>query len=390
MTLRALHVIPALDAATGGPPIVAARLAAALAAMGLEMTLATYDWPGRERATAALLAGVPGLERVRLASIPVPGRLERFTAAAAKRALAPLVASADVVHAHGVWDPIVAAACAAARRAGRPYVITPHGMLDPWSLAQGRMKKHLALWLGYGRMLRQAALLHCLNRDEERLIAPLRLGGRRVVIGNGIFPEEFAALPPAGTFRPRVPKLGDAPFALFLSRLHYKKGLDVLADAMRLLADRESPLQLVVAGPDDGERAAFERSVAAHGLQSRVHLVGPLYGPDKLAALVDAAMFVLISRQEGFSIAVTEALACARPVVISDACHFPEVAEERCGHVVPVDARATANAIAELLSRPADAAAMGQRGRQMVLARFTWPQVARQMAEAYRDLAPGK
>lgn len=388
--MRICHVITTLDPAAGGPPVVASRLAAALARQDHDVTLAAYEARGKEQAVAKMLAGVPGWDRVKVSTIPYPGGLERYTAGVARRALPSMLAGHDVVHVHGVWDPILRAATIAARSAGIPYVVTPHGMLDPWSLAQSKVKKRAALMLGYRRMLSGAAFIHWLNRDEEALAAPLNLGAPGVVIGNGIFAEELADPPPKGTFRASRPALGDAPYALFMARLHYKKGLDILADAMARLASKRPELHVVVAGPDDGARGDFERRVAGAGVASRVHVVGPLYGTDKLAALVDAAMFVLPSRQEGFSIAITEALACGLPVVVSDACHFPEVAEERCGHVVPLDAAATADRMAELLANPTEAAAMGERGRRLVFDRFTWPQVARQMTDAYTRALTGR
>lgn len=381
--MRISHVITTLDPAAGGPPVVATRLAAALARDGHAVSLVAYESPGKESAVAKLLGGIPGWDRVQVRTLPWGGRLERVLATGARRALPALLEGCEIVHIHGVWDPILLAAAGAARRSGIPYVVTPHGMLDPWSLSQSRLKKRVALAVAYRSMLSHAAFLHWLNRDEQTLVEPLRLGAPGKVIGNGIFAEELADLPPRGAFRAGRPALGEAPFALFMGRLHHKKGLDILASAMRRLGETRPDLHLVVAGPDDGAEAEFRSQVERSGVAARVHVVGPLYGREKLAALVDAAVFVLPSRQEGFSIAITEAMACGLPVVVSDACHFPEVAEERCGHVVPVDAAATADAIADVLARPDEAAAMGERGRRLVLARFTWPQVARQMTEAY-------
>lgn len=390
--MRILQVISALDAATGGPPIVATRLAAALARQeGIEqVTLAAYDWPGRSDAVHGTLSGVPGIDRVRIVTTPSGGPRERLFAAGVRRCLDPIVRQHNLVHLHGVWDRILLEAARLARAAGVPHVVTPHGMLDPWSLEQSRWKKRIALAMGYRALLNRAAFIHWLNRDEAALARPLGLSPPGVVIGNGIFPEEYSNLPQRGAFRSRHAAIGDAPYALFMARLHHKKGLDVLAEAMRRAAALRPDLHLVVAGPDDGARDDFQRRVTEAGLSARVHLVGPLYGRDKLAALVDAAMFVLPSRQEGFSIAITEAMACALPVVVSDACHFPEVAEEKCGHVVPLDAGATADRMVVLLNGPVEAAAMGQRGRALVLDRFTWPQVARQMSDAYRRTLRGK
>ena len=386
--MRILHAITTLDPAAGGPPMVVARLAAAQAALGHEVAVAAYPSPGREEAIGQSFQRVPHFDRMKVRELPRPRGLgDRILAGGGGRAVGDLIArdGIDVLHLHGVWDPLLRAAAAAAKRAGKPYVVTPHGMLDPWSLAQSRLKKRVALVLAYRRMLDGAAFLHALNADEQRLIGPMGLRCPVRVIPNGVFIEEFDHLPSPGSFQAVRPALRGRPFVLFLSRLHTKKGLDYLADAMALLAPRTPDLQLVVAGPDDGARAPFEQQVARLGLGERVHVVGPIYGTDKLAALADAACFCLPSRQEGFSMAITEALACGLPAVISAACHFPEVAEAGAGEVVDLDPAAVADAIERVVGDETRRRAMGEAGRRLVRTRYTWPKIAEQCVAAYQE-----
>ncbi len=138
---------------------------------------------------------------------------------------------------------------------------------------------------------------------------------------------------------------------------------------------------MVVAGSDDGYKGEFERMIAGHGLGERTHLVGPVYGDDKLAAFNDAACFCLPSRQEGFSIAVTESLACGTPAVVSEDCHYPEVGEVGAGAVTKLDAKAVAEGLRRVLA--GDRGAMGEAGRRLVRERFNWPAVAKTTLEAY-------
>jgi len=267
---------------------------------------------------------------------------------------------------------------------GVPSTLLVNGMLDPWSLSQHPIKKKIAMMLGYRKMLNQCAFLHLGNVDERRLIEPLGLTCPSEIIPNGIFEDEVAGLPESGAFFKLCPGLKARPYILFLGRLHYKKGLDYLADAFAIVAAKLPDVQLVVAGPDDGERVNFERRIAQANLSNRVHVVGPLYGADKLAALADAACFCLPSRQEGFSVAITEALACGVPVVISDACHFPEVATEKAGFVTQLDPKEIGEALIKVLPDPRAARlSMGARGKKMVLDRYTWPKVAEQTISAY-------
>jgi glycosyltransferase involved in cell wall biosynthesis len=143
-------------------------------------------------------------------------------------------------------------------------------------------------------------------------------------------------------------------------------------------------VRLVVAGPDDGERAVFEQRIAAHGLTARTHITGPIYGRAKYEAMTDAACFCLPSRQEGFSVAITEALALSCPVVITRECHFPEVGEVGAGFVTGLDAREVAQGLLSLLGDPAAAREMGRRGLALVRERFTWERIAEQTIDAYR------
>lgn len=387
--MNILHVINSLDPKDGGPPAVVNRLAAAQAALGHRVGIAAYADPAAAERVRSSMKPIPGMERVELLGItPESGGLGTLRAPRLRAWLAEHLKDWDYLHLQGVWDPILAVTAGAARKAGIPYAVVPHGMLDPWCLTgQGlarRVKKSLALALVFRRMLDGAAFLHVLNADEGRLMQPLGLRAPTVVLPNGVFMQEISPLPPGGSFRSAHPELGQDRYVLFLSRLHFKKGLDFLLDAFAVVLDRHPQVRLVIAGPDDGALGAAREQASRLGIAERVHFTGPLYGPEKLGAFVDCAAFCLPSRQEGFSMAITEALGSRRPVVISDQCHFPEVAEAGAGHVVPCGAEPTARALIDVLSLPADeAAAMGGRGHDLVESRFTWPRIAERCLESY-------
>jgi len=369
----------------GGPPNVVARLAAAQAGLGHEVTVVSCDTAADQPDIDRSLAGIPGIERVRFERLEPVGMKPTLMGKLPGR-LVELVGGHQVAHLHGVWEPLLVAAGRAAQRADVPYCLCPHGMLDPYSLAQKRVKKWVALRLIHRRLLNRAAFLHVLNGEEHRLLRPLGLTAPMRVIGNGVFLEEVEPLPEAGAFRAAHPELGDRPYVLFLSRLHYKKGLDYLAEAFAQIAGDVPGLQLVVAGPDGGMREKFERMIAQAGLTQRVHLVGPLYGREKFAAMTDATLFCLPSRQEGFSIAILEALTCGVPVVVSKACHFPELTTHRAGLEVALSPVTVAKAMLGLLNQPAEARGMAEQGRELVESRFTWPRIAEQTIDAYHDV----
>lgn len=375
--MHIFHVIGSLDPKTGGPPAVVMRLGSATAALGHSVSILCRDTGPSRDLVVESLRQVRGHEAMDLVFGDTSGEPDAT------------LARADFLHLHGVWEPILLRCAKTARRLGVPYTVTPHGMLDPWALSQKRLKKRIALALAFRGMLNRASFLHMLNADERRLAEPVGIRAPMRVIPNGIFLEELEPLPSPGTFRTAHPELGDRPFVLFLSRLHHKKGPDVLAAAFSDLARRRDDVTLVVIGPDEGSRPMLEAAIRKQGVADRVFLLGPVYGPDKYAAVVDAAVFCLPSRQEGFSIAITEALACRCPVVVTEACHFPEVAEVDAGRVVPLDAVKVADGLAEVLADPESAASMGRRGRAMVAERFTWPKVAEAMLEAYGACSEG-
>jgi glycosyltransferase involved in cell wall biosynthesis len=381
--MKVLHVIPSLDPATGGPPIIAASLAAAQAAQGCQPRLVSYRFPEADARIAGALKTIPGMAEVGLEYLPPLSKAERFLARGARRRLEPVVAAFDLVHLHGVWDPLIYAAASVASAHGKPFVLTVHGMLHPWALKQRGWKKRLALAMGYRRMLNRAAWLHLGNAAERDLTAGLNLTPPTRIIPNGIFPQEFDPLPPRGAFRAAHPETVKAKLVLFLGRLHYMKGLDILAEAMAIVAARIPEARLIVAGPDVGEQSTFEARVRRLGIADRVHVVGPVYGAEKLAALRDCDCFCLPSRREGFSMAVLEAMASDAPVVISTECHFPEVKEAGAGIVAELGPGKIAAGIETMLNDPAAARRMALAARTLIREHYTWPKVAEQMIEGY-------
>ncbi|UNK40469.1 glycosyltransferase (plasmid) [Shinella sp. H4-D48] len=388
--MKIVHVITSIDPDSGGPQAVVMRLAAAQASLGHDVRVVSQADDRTLASVARLGATIPGFRQVVWNILPPPGTIEAILCLKARPFLTRILTDSEQVHLHGVWEPILACAAAIATRNGIPYCVCPAGMLDTWSLAQKPWKKRFALAVAFRRMLDNAAFLHALNRDEVKLMRPLQLKAPAEIIPNGVFTEEFETLPSAADFPTVLGLPTGRRFVLFLSRLHYKKGLDLLASAFQLVARQCPDVDLVVAGPDGGAENDFRDLVRRFDLESRVFMVGPIYGETKLQAFAAAACFCLPSRQEGFSIAITEALACGTPVVITDACHFPEVSAAGAGAVVSLDPMEIATALIDVLSHPLAATAMGYKGRRLVFENYTWPRIAHRtisLYEAYRPVA---
>jgi glycosyltransferase involved in cell wall biosynthesis len=347
-------------------------------------------------ATWKMTTGLPVAQRLRDAGVavrhvgPATGKLSRHPdlAAAAQQE----VGQADVVHIHAVWEDAQYQAARAACRAGVPVVWTPHGLFEPWSLRKSRWRKKLYFAIRLRSLLPNAAALHFTSQRECELVAPLRLGPPAIIEPNGIDLTEFDALPPPGTFRALYPALADKPIVLFLGRLHYKKGLQLLIPAFARLKQRDA--MLVIAGPDsDGYQAVVEKLIEGHGLQNRAIFTGMLEGTKKIAAMADAALFVLPSYQENFGIAVVEAMAAGTPPIISDGVDIHgEIADARAGAVISVHCPAQqsieqlAAAIALWLADPDLRRQTGQRARAHVFQRFGWGRIAQNWVGHYQGL----
>lgn len=386
--MRILHVIDSLDPRIGGPQAVALRLSAAQAATGDAVGILTHrlDADAASR-VANSKSFIPEISLVEVIALDRPTSfLGRVMSRSIEQWIRDYGGEWDVLHIHNIWDPPVRAAAAAARASAIPYVIVPHASLDPWGMKQSLMKsakKKIALALQMRSLIDSATFLHALNDEEVRGISMLKFTSPTEVVANGVFASEFDNLPMKGTFRTAFPAIRDRPFVLFLSRLHFKKGLDYLVDSFELATKRVNDLQLVVAGPDDGGLADLKNDVSMRGLGDRVHITGPLYGKMKYAALVDAQTFCLPSRMEGFSIAILEALACGCPVVISRQCNFPEVATNDAGVVTELDPMEISNRLAELACDPDRRSRLIANGSRMVRNQFTWPAIARKVRDLY-------
>ncbi len=382
--MRIIHVINGLDPEIGGPAAVAARLAAVQAARGNDVAVVTTRRSRPFFEYKQDIGFVPGLDKVRVVEVDGSSRAAQYSI----RSLLDDSGARTVMHLHGVWCRILLQAARVARDRHVPYVVVPHGMLDPWSMAQKRWKKMIGLWLGRKRLLEGAGFLHVLNRDEAELLEPIAIRVPRVVLPNGMFSTEVGRRAERGRFYARYPVLDSKPYILFLNRLHYKKGLDYLAKIFSVVAEKNPDVRLVVVGPDYGAQNDFEQAVRKFDLVERVLIPGPMYGDAKLEALTDAACFCLPSRQEGFSMAIIEALSVGCPVVISENCHFPEVRQSRSGFVLPLEIERFAAAVLRILDDSRLRTDMGKAGEALIAGSFTWERIAERTELAYSDLFP--
>ena len=384
--MKILHVIPTLDPRAGGPPLISSHIAAAQAVLGHDVHIMTYR--SRPKGQERILGDnrQEGFERVTQHLLPYISWRERILGARALQSARKLVPQMDAVHIHGVWEPQLIHTAAIARKCGIRCMVLLHGMLLPWSMQRGILKKRLVFLMGARRML-ASSVLQFGSEDEKTAAVKLGFKNPGVVIPNGISPEEVAQLPEHGTIRQLHPQLGNDPYILFLGRLHEQKGIDLLLKAFAIASAQVPDAKLLIAGPDYGRSKSIRQQVQDDGLTHRTLMIGPVYGQEKLAALRDAVCFCLPSRHEGFSLAILEALACGTPVVISPECHFPQVASSKAGLIPALRPAEIAKALVQMLTDPLLRNSAAEAAKALVNAHYTWAGVANQIVNAYA-LAP--
>jgi len=289
----------------------------------------------------------------------------------------------DAVVVDGIWQYNAFGVWRALRGTDTPYFVFTHGMLDPW-FKRTYPLKHFKKWLywpwGDYRVLRDARAVF-FTCEEERLLARqsfwlYRCNERIVTLGTA-GPGRGDPDAQRSAFLERFPQTRDKACLLFLGRVHIKKGTDLLLEAFaELLREPKSGTDrqhLVIAGPDDHAYAQEMKALAVRlGIQEYVTWTGMLSGDLKWGAFYHAEAFVLPSHQENFGIAVAEALACGRPVLISDKVNiWREIAEDRAGLVENDDRAGATRLLRNWMEMSVTAKAeMGQRAADCFARRF--------------------
>lgn len=381
--MRLLHYFKAVRLQEGGVVRAVLDMCALLAQAGHGVTLATYDdadVPGAWR------TGGPGLPRV--VTLEPPARAAGLFSRAQLARFDDLLRGADVLHLHAVWTPSNAQVAARARALGTPYVVSVHGMLDDWSMAQKGLKKRVYLLLRGRRMLEGAARVHCTARaelDQARKHFP-RGTGEVIPLVFDLAP--FRTLPGPGAARARWPELdAGRPNLLFLSRVHYKKGIEHLVRAAARLRDADRACTVIVAGTgDESYQRSLEALTAELRLGDLVRFVGHVGGELKLSLFQAADLFVLPTSQENFGFALFESLACATPVVTTRGVDtWPELSASGGAALSDPDPARLAETIRGLLADRAALARMGEQGRAWVLEHLDSRRIAERFVGMYQQ-----
>lgn len=297
----------------------------------------------------------------------------------------------DVVHTHGIFSFPVLAAYWMCRLHKIPYIVTPHGMLEPWALAYKSWKKDAYFSFLEKPSLQKASAIQMTASSEVKQIHKLKLNTKPIFVPNGIHGGDFASFPNSEIFYHQFPETQNKTLILFLGRIDPKKGLDLLAPAFAQVTQNFSDTHLIIAGPDNtGFLPKAENYFIEAGCRESVTFTGMLTGELKYAALAAAQIYVAPSYSEGFSMSVLEGMASGLPCIITTGCNFPEAKANQAALEVEINTQAIADGLLWCLNHPEEAKQMGEKGRQFIFENYTWDKIAAKLVKAYQSIIDPK
>jgi glycosyltransferase involved in cell wall biosynthesis len=381
--MKILHVIRTLDPAWGGPVESIRQLGTALMARGYDVEVACLDAPSKP-----WLKDFPVPVHALGSALGLYGFGTRWASWLRKNAR-----NYDFIIMNGLWQYHSFGTWRILRKLGVPYGIFPHGALDPWFKRQYPLK-HLKKWLYWPwaeyRVLRDAKAVF-FTCEEERILARQSFWlyqCKEVVVNQGTSaPTGDAAIQKAAFFA-GFPGLQGKRLALFMGRIHPKKGCELLIEAFAAVLRDQPDWHLVMAGPDSVGWQSKLTSLARHKqIADRITWTGMISGEVKYGALQACEVFVLPSHQENFGIAVAEALACGLPALISNAVNiWREVEQDGAGLVAKDDFEGTCSLLRDWLAMPeAGKQRMKARATECFRKRFEADQAAERLMAAIKD-----
>lgn len=363
MKIHVVHTIHAFTAATGGTATCIYDLLCALNAQGRVQAdvLVTEQHPQMGNGEAWIKA-VPNDEKTSFSiSVQLRNALRQT--------------NADIYHTNGLWRYCNYITTYVARQKGKPYIITPHGMLYPQALAQSWWQKKLLRWMLFDRDIREAACIHVTCEEEMQHIRALGFTNPIAVIANPV-PQSLLVQP--------VPKAEKVTFG-YLGRLHPRKKVERILEAFALLSlEEQAKCELVIMGNGDPAYEAFLHERAAQLQVLNVRFIGFVEGIEKEKQLASLHVLFVPSDFENFGMIVAEALCNGTPVFASTGTPWEILNEQSCGWWQEPTPEKMSAVMRELLTMsPKKLDEMRRIGQRLVAEQFSDKVVARQMEELY-------
>ncbi|MCA1576073.1 MAG: glycosyltransferase [Acidobacteria bacterium] len=363
--MRVLHVIPSVSERSGGPATAIVPMCRALSEQGIDVVFATTDH-GFSRKQLDSEGEYKG---VAARFFPVQfGESFKYSRPFAAW-LAAHVREFDLVHIHAVFNHASVAAAAACRDAGVPYVVRPLGTLDPWSMKQKPVRKKLFWFVSGRKMLERSAAVHYTAAAEKEATEKYLGLNHGRVIALGVEVNGF----------PRIQNPQN-PFVLSLSRLHPKKGLEALIDAVK--ARKPDSWRLVIAGDGPSDYVQFLKQKACGS--ERIVFTGWVEGERKEELLRNASLFALPSYQENFGLSALEAMAHRVPVLVTPQVNLAqEIEAANAGWVI--EREELGRGLDGVLNNEADLTTRGGAAYEFAK-RYSWEKAALNLVNLYREI----
>lgn len=282
----------------------------------------------------------------------------------------------DIIHYQGVWSPCYHKIAKIARKKNIAYIVSPRGMLEPWSLSQKKWKKKIAMWLYQKKDLEKAACIYTTAQMEKDHIEDLNLNVPTCIIPNGIEIKDYPC---------RVSQLNIKKQVLFLSRIHKKKGIEILLRTWRNLYKDYEGWTLVIAGNGENDYIDNLSSLIRKlYLSDSVSIIGPIFGTSKRNIYQESSLFCLPSYSENFGMVIAEAMSCGIPVITTRFCPWEILNATKTGWCIDLTPENLEYAMREAMDMNSDDLySMGQRASILIDENFNYLNIARKTQKLY-------
>lgn len=373
--MKILHVVPSVFKNGGGTSEVVPRLCRALQEVGESITIAAH-WVAEISDTArdAIKAGVK-YEGSSKRDRWLPQSLGYSSTFG--KLLPGLVAETDIVHIHCLWQLAGWMASREARKQGKPYVVMPHGFLEPERLKVSRWKKRIMGAVIDRPMLDHAAAVIATSESEAEGIRQYGVKRPIHIMPIGLDMENYKVSACKGKT------------LLYFSRITPIKGLDMLAHVWGQI--ERNGWKLLIVGPDDrGYTDEMKRLFAKTCPKESYEFRDPVFGVEKFNLLSSVDAFILPTRSENWSIAVAEAMVSGLPVVCTKGAPWGCLNDVNAGWWVDIGEDGLRQGLSEMMKlTPEERVAYGQRGRRWCEQHLSWGKIAEDMRTYYSSVCLG-
>ena len=363
--MKVLSFVSSLDLSSGGPSRSVPMLAKGLAELGVDITL---------MAIRSENMNIHALEGTSV-------RLKVISPSFSRREIAKFLADErfELIQIQSVWEMPYHKVMVEARKLNIPYIVTPRGMLEPWSLSQKKWKKRLAWWLYQRNDVQKSACVFTTAKMEAEHVSALGITTCKAVIPNGI---ETVGYPCKSSIE------GVKKQVLFLSRVHVKKGIELLFEAWKRILPDYVDWQLLVIGNGEAEYIhSLENRVENLGLKDCIKILPPVFGEAKIKVYQESALFCLPSFSENFGMVIAEAMSCGTPVITTTNCPWKILNGTKTGWCIDLSVDNLENALREAMGMDASALYdMGQRASKLIYDNFDYRSVTRKTLRLYEWL----